>query len=74
MTVLIYVLGIYLAVCWLWGLYLAVRLYTGRRLSRVIRGQGVGARIVRPLTTPDTDATRPASARAAEAIAESRAA
>ncbi len=76
MSILIYVLAAYLAVCWLWGIYLAVRLYAGRRVGRVVRGQGLGPRIVRPLTASvDTNSKatdRPATT--AKPIAESRAA
>ena len=74
MTVLIYVLAIYLAVCWIWGLYLAIRLYTGRRLSRLVRGQGSRPRMIHPLTSTDAPPVQSATARSAEAIAESRAA
>lgn len=71
--VLLYVLATYLAVCWLWGLYLAVRLYTGRRFSRLLRGQGIRRRAIHPLTTTDAPPAQPAT-RTAEAIAKSRAA
>lgn len=72
MTVLIYILAAYLAVCWLWGLYLVARLYTGRRLSRLLRGQGIRPRLIRPLSTTDAPPAQPATA--TEAIAKSRAA
>ncbi len=73
MTVLIYILAVYLAVCWVWGLYLAVRLYTGRRLSRLLRGQGIRPRLIHSLTSTDAPPAQPATARA-EAVAKSRAA
>jgi hypothetical protein len=75
MTALLYVLLAYLAVCWLWGLYLAVRLYTGRRLTRLLRGQSIRARAIHPLTREaQGPQTQPATARTAQALAKSRAA
>lgn len=71
MTALIYVLVAYLAVCWLWGLYLAIRLYSGRRLSRLLQGQGIRPRQSRQLRSTDAPPTQSATA---EAIAKSRAA
>lgn len=86
MAILIYVLVTYVAVCWFWGLYLAVRLYTGRRLTRLMQGQTVRQRKIRPLTqnptppgspgnpgNPGTPA-QPVTTRAAQALAGSRAA
>lgn len=80
--VLIYVLGAYLAVCWLWGIYLAIRLYAGRRVGRVMRGQGLGPRVVRPIrstprTTPGSTlvvTSDSAGGHASETVRESRAA
>lgn len=73
MTVLLYVLAAYVAVCWLWGLYLAMRLYTGRRLSHLMRGRGVRTALIRPTTT-GTPQPADAAIRAAEALAKSKAA
>jgi hypothetical protein len=73
MTVLLYVLAVYVAVCWVWGLYLAVRLYTGRRLSHLMRGRGARTAPVRPTTTDPAPHTS-AAVRAAEAMAKSKAA
>lgn len=72
MQILLYVFVTYVAVCWLWGLYLAIRLYTGRRLTRLMQGSGVRERKTRPIVTGDR--SRPATIRAAEALAKSRAA
>jgi len=47
MNVLLGILAVYVAVCWLWGMYMAVRLYSGRRASRLLRGRGVRSRITR---------------------------
>lgn len=46
MTVLLYVLATYVAVCWLWGLYLAVRVYTGRRVRHIMRSRAARARLL----------------------------
>jgi hypothetical protein len=59
MTPLLYLLGAYVAVCWLWGLYLAIRLYTGRRMSHLMRGRHARSGPIRPLdahTPSDTGA------------------
>ena len=77
MQILVYILVTYVAVCWLWGLYLAIRLYTGRRLTRLMQGSGVRERKTRPISTTGggiSDTTQPATTRAAEALAKSRAA
>lgn len=77
MQILLYILVTYVAVCWLWGLYLAIRLYTGRRLTRLMQGGGVRERTTRPITSAAggiRDTSRPATTRAAEALAKSRAA
>ncbi|MEZ6193344.1 MAG: hypothetical protein R3C45_18895 [Phycisphaerales bacterium] len=77
MQILLYVFVAYIAVCWLWGLYLAIRLYTGRRLTRLMQGSGVRERKTRPITTTGggiRDTSQPATTRAAEALAKSRAA
>ncbi len=47
MSFLFTILVAYIAVCWLWGMYMAIRLYSGRRVSRLLRGRGVRARITR---------------------------
>ncbi len=73
MTVLLYILAAYVAVCWLWGLYLAIRLYTGRRLSQLMRGRGVRTALIRPTAT-GTPHPADAAVRAAEALAKSKAA
>ena len=84
-TVLLYVLGAYVAVCWLWGIYLAVRLYTGRRVWQLVRGRGIRPRLTRATrathqdtgTPPRTGAPRVSNAtvaKAAAAAAKSRAA
>lgn len=39
MTWLLYVLGAYLGACYLWAMYLVVRLYTGKRLRVLLRLQ-----------------------------------
>jgi len=74
MTIVLYVLFAYLAVCWLWGLYLAIRLYTGRRLTRLMQGQPARQRKLRPLTRDNAPSSKPATRRAADALAESQAA
>ena len=38
MTWLIYVFAAYLTACYLWAIYLAVRLYTGKRLRVLLFG------------------------------------
>lgn len=75
MMILIYVLGAYLFLCWLWGIYLAIRLYAGRRVGRVMRGQGFGPRIIRPIGASDeTEVSASRSSYESETITESRAA
>ncbi len=75
MTLLIYALGVYLGCCWLWGVYMAVRLYTGRRMRRIMRGESSRRRALRPITTNQSVETeQPVSPRTAETLAESRAA
>jgi len=62
MTPLLYLLGAYVAVCWLWGLYLAIRLHTGRRMSRLVRNRHARVGPTRPLSQtdpPTTDAVLP---------------
>ena len=56
MTVLLYVLAAYVAVCWLWGMYMVIRLYTGRRISQLVRGRGIRPRLTRA-THQDTTST-----------------
>ncbi len=48
-TVLLGILIVYVAVCWVWGMYMAVRLYSGRRITRLLRGSGVHTRRTRAL-------------------------
>jgi len=76
MTVLMYVLGAYLAACWLWGIYLVIRLYAGRRIGRVLKGHGLGPRIIRPLnpTSSTPPPPTPVTRKPAEPVAGSRAA
>ena len=57
MTPLLYLLVAYVAVCWLWGLYLVIRLYTGRRVSRLLHGRHMRTGPVRPLSQPGPTAT-----------------
>jgi hypothetical protein len=72
MTVLLYVLGTYVAVCWLWGMYLAIRLYTGRRLTRLMQGHSAKSALIRPTATGNPHPTE-AAIRAAKVIAKSKA-
>ncbi len=72
MTVLLYILGAYVAVCWLWGMYLAIRLYTGRRLRHVMQGRAARARLI-PKPTLSSQATH-AGVPVADALAKSKAA
>jgi len=58
MSVLLSILIVYVAVCWLWGMYMAVRLYSGRRLSRLLRGSGVRTRITRNTMQDTTTRTK----------------
>ncbi len=55
MTWLLYVFGVYLAACYLWAMYLAVRLYTGKRLRVLLFGgrgqQGTGVEVQTPQQT-----------------------
>ncbi len=83
MTVMLYVLAAYVAVCWLWGIYLAVRLYTGRRVMQLVRGRGIRPRMTRATHQDTTTAPRRSDlprvsratlAKAAAAAAKSRAA
>lgn len=74
MTILLYAFVTYVAVCWLWGLYLAIRMYTGRRLMRLMQGTGVRTRKIRPITSSGPNPSEPVTTRAAEALAKSRAA
>ncbi len=83
MTVLLYVLAAYVAVCWLWGMYLAIRLYSGRRISRLVRGRGIRPRLTRTTHQDTSNSTRPKGtpqiasatlAKAEAAAAKSRAA
>jgi len=73
MTPLLYVLGVYVAVCWLWGLYLAIRLYTGRRMSHLMHGRHARSGPVRPLPQTPPPATDVGLA-GAQAARESQAA
>jgi len=81
-TVVMYILGSYVAVCWVWGLYLAVRLYTGRRVWHLVRGRGVRPRMTRtthqdtgtPRTQGAPEIASETVAKAAAADAKSRAA
>ncbi len=83
MTVLLYILAAYVAVCWLWGMYLAIRLYTGRRISQLVRGRGIRPRLTRathqdttnaPRRTDAPQVSRATLAKATAAAAKSRAA
>ncbi|MCC6682967.1 MAG: hypothetical protein IT445_18870 [Phycisphaeraceae bacterium] len=55
MTWLLYVFGVYLAACYGWAIYLAVRLYTGKRLRVLLFGgrgrQGTGVELETPQET-----------------------
>jgi hypothetical protein len=62
MTVLLYVLAVYVAVCWVWGVYMAVRLYSGRRISRLVRGRGIRPRLTRATHQDTSGVTRPKGA------------
>jgi len=57
MTPLLYLLGAYVAVCWLWGLYLAIRLYTGRRMSHLMHGKHTRSGPIRPLSQTPSPAS-----------------
>lgn len=76
MSFLFTVLAAYIAVCWLWGIYMAVRLYTGRRASRLLRGRGMRARITRATQqdTRHTKHTKNAPQIASETLAKAEAA
>jgi len=52
LTILLYTLVGYLLLCYGWGLYVALRIYTGRRLRQVIRLQKPASRIA--MATGDT--------------------
>ena len=73
MTPLLYLLGTYVVVCWLWGLYLAIRLYTGRRMSRLLRNRHARSGPIRPLSQNAPSATD-ADLTPAQAARESQAA
>ena len=48
MPTLLIVLGIYLAACYAYGMYLAIRLFTGRRLRHTAAGLPP-RRVIRPI-------------------------
>ncbi len=75
MTILLYGAIAYLLVCWLWGMYVAIRLYSGRRVSRLLQGAGIKER--RKRGVPASAASGYASSVAEgpeDQLAESRAA
>ncbi|MFP4145392.1 MAG: hypothetical protein ACLFV3_09625 [Phycisphaeraceae bacterium] len=49
-TLLLTILGLYLAACYVWGGYVLLRLLAGRRLARVWRRRRVATAWQTPLT------------------------
>lgn len=77
MTVMLYILAVYVGVCWLWGMYMAIRLYTGRRITRLLRGRGIRPRLTRAThqdTTTNTKRTQGAPEIASATLAKAEAA
>lgn len=78
---LLYAIGFYVAICYLWGMYMVARLYFGgrvmprlqRRLTRLLPGRSVARAKLRPavVRTP-TSPARPA--RQPQAVPAARAA
>lgn len=73
LNALLIVLGVYLAACYAYGMYLAVRLFTGRRLRQTAMGTP-NRRLVRPLSPSASAPVGPADAVANQDVERAKAA
>jgi hypothetical protein len=70
---LLIVLGVYVAACYVYGMYLALRLFTGRRLRQTAMGTA-NRRLVRPLSPSASAPVGPAEQAAAQEVERAKAA
>lgn len=73
MQALLIALGVYVSACYVYGMYLAVRLFTGRRLRQTAMGTA-NRQLIRPLSPSASAPVGPAEKAAAQELERTKAA